>query len=75
MPQIELSDSTLDSVLALAESSVNIAVRPWVAGADYLALQFDLNERVKSGFDAAGIVIPFPPRGLHLDGAVVGAAS
>lgn len=62
-------------VLALADSSVNIAVRPWVAGSDYLALQFDLNERVKSEFDAAGIVIPFPQRDVHLDGPVPGQPS
>ena len=56
-------------VLALADSSVNIAVRPWVASADYWPLQFDLNERVKREFDAAGITIPFPQRDVHVDGA------
>jgi len=54
-------------VLALADSSVNFAVRPWVASADYWALHFDLHERVKREFDAAGIVIPFPQRDMHVN--------
>ena len=53
-------------VLALADSSVNFAVRPWVANADYWPLHFDLHERVKREFDAAGIVIPFPQRDVHV---------
>ena len=58
-------------VLALADSSVEFAVRPWVASADYWPLHFDLHERVKREFDAAGIVIPFPQRDVHLNGGSV----
>lgn len=47
-------------VLALADSSVNLAVRPWVGSADYWPLHFDLHEKIKQRFDDEGIEIPFP---------------
>ncbi|MGQ7845915.1 mechanosensitive ion channel family protein [Granulosicoccus sp. 3-233] len=53
-------------VLALADSSVNIAVRPWVATADYWPLHFDLHERIKQRFDEAGVGIPYPQVDVHL---------
>jgi len=54
------------AVLALADSSVNFAVRCWVKTADYWAVFFDLNEQIKKRFDAEGINIPFPQRDVHL---------
>lgn len=53
-------------VLELADSSVNIACRPWVKTADYWAVFFDLQEAAKKRFDAEGITIPFPQRDVHL---------
>lgn len=53
-------------LLQLADSSVNLAVRPWCAKDDYWSLYFDLNERVKAAFEGAGITIPFPQRDVHL---------
>ncbi len=53
-------------VLALANSSVNIAVRPFVGRDDYWPMHFDVHERVKREFDAAGISIPFPQMDVHL---------
>lgn len=50
----------------LAESSVNINVRPWVNSADYWAVRADLLERIKLRFDDNGISIPFPQRDVHL---------
>ena len=54
------------AVLELGDSSVNFAVRPWVAVGDYWPLHFDLLEKVKLRFDAEGISIPFPQRDVHL---------
>jgi len=54
------------AVLALGESSVDIAVRPWVKSGDYWPLAFDLKEKVKIEFDRQGISIPFPQRDVHL---------
>jgi small conductance mechanosensitive channel len=53
-------------VLELADSSVNLAVRPWVRMADYWDVFFALNERVKLEFDAREISIPFPQRDVHM---------
>ena len=53
-------------VLELADSSVNFAVRPWVKTEDFWPTRFALQEAMKKRFDAAGIVIPFPQRDVHL---------
>lgn len=56
----------LIAVAELADSSVNLAVRPWVKAADYGAVRFDLMEQVKRAFDAQGISIPYPQTEVHL---------
>lgn len=53
-------------LMELADSSVNLAVRPWVNAADYWVVRSDLLQRVKEQFDAQGISIPFPQRDVHL---------
>ncbi len=53
-------------VVELADSSVNLAVRPWCNSADYWAVRSDLLENVKAAFDSNGISIPFPQRDVHL---------
>lgn len=53
-------------VLELGDSSVNFAVRPWVATSDYWDVHFQITEEVKQRFDEAGISIPFPQRDVHL---------
>ena len=54
------------SVGELADSSVNLNVRPWVASGDYWGVRSDLLETIKTRFDAEGISIPFPQREVHL---------
>ena len=53
-------------VQTLADSSVNLAVRPWVTPDDYWNLQGEMPERVKLRFDAEGITMPFPQRDIHV---------
>jgi small conductance mechanosensitive channel len=53
-------------VLALGESSVDFAVRPWVNTADYWDAHFQITEAVKQRFDEAGLSIPFPQRDVHV---------
>jgi len=53
-------------VIELADSSVNIAVRPWVKKEDFLSTQFTLNETIKERFDAANITIPYPQSDVHI---------
>ena len=50
----------------LADSSVNILVRPWVNAADYWGVYWDTLEKVKLTFDEQGIGIPFPQMDVHL---------
>ncbi|VAX03175.1 Small-conductance mechanosensitive channel [hydrothermal vent metagenome] len=53
-------------VAELADSSVNLAVRPWVATADYWGVRAALLENIKITFDEAGISIPYPQTDVHL---------
>ena len=54
------------AVVELADSSVNLVVRPWVDGADYWGVYFDTTETIKKRFDEEGISIPFPQQDVHL---------
>ncbi len=56
----------LVAVASLGDSAVNIVTRSWVNSADYWPVLFDLTEKGKLGFDAAGISIPFPQRDVHV---------
>ncbi|NER18253.1 mechanosensitive ion channel family protein [Spongiivirga citrea] len=48
------------TVTELADSSINMAVRPWVAVEHYWDVYFDTLENSKNALDAAGIEIPYP---------------
>ena len=50
----------------LADSSVNLNVRPWVKAEDYWGLYFDMLENVKVKFDEAGISIPYPQQDVYM---------
>lgn len=54
------------AVSELADSSVNLVVRPWVKTAEYWDVYFDLMEKIKQTFDAEGISIPYPQQDVHL---------
>ena len=55
-------------LLDLADSSVNIAVRPWCNTGDFWPTRSALLVRIKAALDEAGIEIPFPQRSLHVIG-------
>jgi len=57
-PQVAVSE--------MADSSVNLVVRPWVKTEDYWNFFFDFQKAVKQKFDKEGISIPFPQRDVHL---------
>ncbi|MGK0412276.1 MAG: small conductance mechanosensitive channel [Polaribacter sp.] len=50
------------TVLELADSSVNFAVRPWCNTANYWDVYFEITENTKLALDKAGIEIPYPHR-------------
>ena len=56
----------LIAVSALADSSVNFLVRPWVKSGDFWGVTFDLTEAIKKRFDQDGISFPFPQQDVHL---------
>ncbi len=58
--------SAFVGVLELADSSINLAVRPWCKVSDYWGVYFDITEKVKIAFDENGIEIPFPQRDVHM---------
>lgn len=53
-------------VSALADSSVNFYVRPWVNSADYWGVYFDITEAIKKSFDDHELSIPFPQRDVYI---------
>jgi len=69
---IDAEDRILDeptctiAVSALADSSVNFVVRPWVKSSDYWGVMFDMTEAIKKRFDQEGISFPFPQQDVHL---------
>ena len=56
----------LIAVAELADSSVNLVVRPWVKTSDYWGVKFDLTEAVKKRFDKEGISFPYPQQDVHI---------
>jgi small conductance mechanosensitive channel len=57
------------AVSEMADSSVNLVVRPWVKSDDYWSVYFDLTEKIKIGLEANGFTVPFPQYDLHLHNA------
>jgi small conductance mechanosensitive channel len=53
-------------VTALADSSVQIAIRPWASADDFNMASSELTQAVLETFRARGIVIPFPQREVRL---------
>jgi small conductance mechanosensitive channel len=52
-------------VSALADSSVNFAVRPWCKSEYYWDVYFYMHENIKKEFDNNGVSIPFPQMDVH----------
>ena len=59
-PKVLKEPAPTVNVSALADSSVNFAVRPWCNAEDYWAVYFEVTENTKEALDAAGIEIPYP---------------
>jgi len=59
-PKVLKEPAPLVNLLELADSSINFAVRPWCASADYWTVYFEVTEQTKEALDTAGIEIPYP---------------
>lgn len=54
-PNVLKEPKPLVAVLELADSSVNLAVRPWCNSEDYWKVYSDITENVKLALDTGGI--------------------
>jgi small conductance mechanosensitive channel len=57
----------LVAVSSLGDSTVALAVRPWVKTSDYWDFFFDFQKAVKHTFDKAEISFPYPQLDGHLE--------
>lgn len=67
-PKILQAPEPVIRVLTLSDSSVNIAIRPWTAVADFNTASSDITQAVLETFRERGIQIPFPQREVRLLG-------
>lgn len=58
----------LVQIVVLGDSAVQIAIRPWVAAADYGAVEGELNLAILDALRQRGISIPYPQREVRLLG-------
>lgn len=72
--QVLEEPAPLVEVLEMADSAVNLAVRPWVHTADYWPVFFDLNRSIKLKLEQNGFTIPFPQRDIHISHEPTAAA-
>ncbi len=67
-PKVLRDPAPLVQVATLADSSVNIGIRPWVSVESFPTAAGDINKAVLESFRAGGISIPFPQREIRLLG-------
>ena len=65
-PHVLKEPAPVIGVTQLADSSVNIAIKPWVAVVDYAGAGSEIYEAVLEEFRARKIEIPFPQREVRL---------
>lgn len=67
-PKILQAPEPMIRVLTLADSGVEIAIRPWTTVDDYYDTSSDITQAVLETFRERGISIPFPQREVRLLG-------
>ncbi len=66
-PKVLKTPEPFVGVHDLADSSVNLAVRPYTLPGDYWEVYFYVLEEGKLALDKAGITIPFPQMDVHIE--------
>ncbi|MBT7087300.1 MAG: mechanosensitive ion channel, partial [Desulfobacterales bacterium] len=66
-PRVLKEPAPFVAVSELADSSVNLVVRPWCDFSDYWSVYFDTTEKAKQVLEENGISIPFPQRDVHIN--------
>lgn len=54
-------------LLSYGDSVINYQLRLWVNGADYWTANFEINQKIKTVFDANGVEMSYPHLNVHLD--------
>jgi small conductance mechanosensitive channel len=67
-PKILQQPEPMVRVLSLADSGVQISVRPWTTVEDFYSASSDITQSVLETFRQKGIAIPFPQREVRLLG-------
>jgi len=67
-PRVLAEPKPVIQVMTLADSAVQIAVKPWVAVGDYIAISGELNLSLVEELRRHGIGIPYPQREVRLIG-------
>jgi len=65
-PMVLKDPAPMVLVRELADSSINLAIRPWANIEDFFVMRSDILEQIKTSFDTNGIQIPFPQRDVHI---------
>lgn len=65
-PRVLKDPTPIVGVTLLADSSINIAIRPWTKVDDYIPAQVEINQAVAEQLRAANISIPFPQREVRM---------
>ena len=65
-PRVLKDPSPVIEVSVLADSSINIAVSPWLSVADYGPAAGEINKAIIEAFRARAITIPFPQREIRM---------
>jgi small conductance mechanosensitive channel len=67
-PTVLKEPAPVVGVVELADSSIQITVKPWTSVADYGATRLSVYQSIVNQFRAAKIVIPFPQREIRVLG-------
>jgi small conductance mechanosensitive channel len=67
-PRVLADPAPVIQVVSLADSAVQIAVRPWVSVADYGMVAGELNVSLLAELRRRGVAIPYPQREIRLIG-------
>ena len=65
-PRVLKEPVAIVGVTMLADSSINIAIRPWISVDDYIPAQGEIVQAIAEQLRAANISIPFPQREVRL---------
>ena len=65
-PRVLKDPAAIIGTAALADSSIGLAIKPWMALSDYGPGQAEVNQAIVERFREAGIEIPFPQREIRI---------